>query len=62
MTKKDYIKIAAQFANAIEIIKENKIEVNSLEIITALVKDFATMLQKDNERFDTDRFLTACGI
>lgn len=48
MTRKDYIKIAA-------IIKARGADVD-------LANDFADLLEDDNERFDRERFLTACGV
>ncbi len=33
-----------------------------VEFLQASVKDFAILLKEDNERFDRQRFLNACGI
>ncbi len=46
MTRRDYVKIAA-------VLKEGKAS-------TELVKGFVVMLQEDNKRFDSARFLLAC--
>jgi hypothetical protein len=56
MTRKDYILIA----EAIEAIRadfgDNPV---SLDVVA---EELASALQADNARFDTARFLTACGV
>lgn len=48
MSRKDYVRIAA-------IIKARGSDVD-------LANDFADLFEEDNERFDRERFLTACGV
>lgn len=48
MTRRDYIKVAA-------IIKARGADVD-------LANDFADLFEEDNERFDRERFLAACGV
>jgi len=58
MTKKDYELIAAA-------IKDNR-EYDPMECYAEALDDvarsLATALQRDNPRFDRDRFLKACGV
>lgn len=56
MTKKDYI-IIAKAIN--EMYLGHKDWVRNLEQVG---NKFAETLKADNPRFDTERFLTACGI
>lgn len=56
MTKKDYIAIArvlksAEFAESTANMTRDYI-----------AREMATMLARDNSRFDRDRFLAACGV
>lgn len=54
MTKKDYVAIAAALKHA------GGIETPTS--IRELAQRLATIFQDDNERFDRQRFLTACGV
>lgn len=67
MTKKDYIAIAAVIKHA----RKEWIELNDHsadyqtavgDAIEGVATDIADMLQRDNDRFDRDRFLEACGV
>lgn len=62
MTKKDYIIIAKQFKNALDILDYYNPNASPKEVITAITKDMANVMLQDNPRFDRQRFLTACGI
>lgn len=57
MTRKDYIAIARALNNAkpegpLAAFRQHTQDCNAV----------ADALQRDNERFDRDRFLTACGV
>jgi len=52
MTKKDYILLA-------RVIKKSS---GKSYAICELVKELCEELKKDNSKFDSDRFLTACGL
>jgi hypothetical protein len=54
MTRKDYIAVS-------EILGDYQ-EVMEGEEYSSLCVDFAKYMAKDNDRFDTKRFLEACGI
>lgn len=58
MTKKDYILLA-------QALKDNHPTINDgmihLSVWNSIVLDIAKALQSDNPRFDSARFLTACG-
>lgn len=53
MTKKDYIAIAAVVKSQSFTDPQDK---------TNLAHALASMLRQDNDRFDRDRFLDACGV
>ena len=56
MTKKDYIKIA-------EVIRESRgYGLDADEVLSNLASDLAVVFQSDNDKFDQDRFLEACGL
>ena len=59
MTKKHFELIAV-------VIKDRKERGNGRgerkEVLEALANDFANRLQAENERFDKERFLKACGF
>ena len=64
MSRKDYVSAAV-------IIKEQWDYSRTLEksqgeavraVLDSVASNLATMFRIDNERFDRDRFLTACGI
>jgi hypothetical protein len=54
MTRKDYI--------AVSEILSDYAEVMPPEEYLDIVRDFAKMMKKDNDRFDGVRFFEACGI
>jgi hypothetical protein len=56
MTRKDYVLIA-------ETVRRMFLETDNVEYIQRqLAEDFAEKLQMTNDRFDRQRFLTACGV
>lgn len=58
MTKKDYIKVAAILKSRLQ----RTTDVMSSVVIRAIAADLADMFLADNDRFDRQRFLTACGL
>jgi len=54
MTRKDYV--------AVSEILSDYAEVMPAEEYLDLVRDFALMMKKDNDRFDNTRFSEACGV
>jgi len=54
MTRKDYV--------AVSEILSDYAEVMPAEEYLDLVRDFALMMKKDNDRFDNTRFFEACGV
>lgn len=59
MTKKHFIAIAAAFKTQFEKASDNP---PAQAAIKECVDAFAGVAANDNPRFDTQRFLTACGI
>ena len=57
MTKKDYIKIAIQFKNALALSKLSTEKYSIDEVITAIINDFSEMLKEDNQNFDKQKFI-----
>ena len=66
MTKKDYIVIATAINNEIGLINYYGGSKETEKIVRIkcelLVISIANTLQKDNNKFNRDRFLKACGI
>lgn len=65
MTKKDYELIAGCFRTDIEGWREESGPVYGQEAIDALTLNavrLVNQLEKDNPKFDRDKFLQACGI
>lgn len=59
MSKKDYVLIA----NAIKEIADYKtVDVSAMVAIEEVAKNLADTFKSQNSRFDTNRFLTACGF
>ena len=59
MTKKDYIKMADQFRDAINLNKTYcppDCKTTVIQTIEAIVRDFAVMLHHDNSKFNVDRW------
>ena len=63
MTKKDYIAIAAVIRDGALINLETlrDVEVNG-QTRRQIAGTMANMLSRDNDRFDRERFLKACGV
>lgn len=62
MTKKDYEKIAAVLRQ-----NQGKYDLGNdntppYVVLSDLASDLAVMLQFDNDRFNQDKFLEACGL
>ena len=55
MTRKDYVATAEILSGYKDLIGDNF-------VYEDLVDDFAGMFAQDNERFDSDKFLVACGL
>ena len=55
MTRKDYVATAEILSGYKDLIGDNF-------VYEDLVDDFAGMFAQDNERFDSDKFLEACGL
>ncbi len=71
MTKKDYIILASAIRAQVDFQNEAHARVApardvradvSLNQLDALTRSLANRLRDDNPRFDTNRFLDACGI
>lgn len=56
MTKKDYIRIAV-IVNSYYVSYSDE-----SETVENIALDLADMFEKENPRFDRDRFLIACGV
>jgi len=56
MTRKDFELIAKVIANF------PRIDYATESTLEEIAEDFATALSKENPRFDTARFLKACGV
>lgn len=59
MTKKDYVKIAAVFEEALSSVSD---DFDGTAVVIRLATDMAVMLQMDNPKFDPFKFLIACGV
>jgi hypothetical protein len=59
MTRKDYVMIAATIKNQFSYYEDSTPEVKALK---ELALRMAYDLSKDNARFDSHRFLDACGV
>ena len=62
MTKKDYILIAKQFSQAVKIARMSTQQYPAENVALSIVKDFALMLEYNNDKFNKDKFLKACNI
>ena len=58
MTKKDYILLACVFKTNYELLSQ----AGHKTILWVVVKDICRELQHDNPRFDSDKFMKACGM
>jgi hypothetical protein len=59
MTRKDYVLIAETLSDLMSDFNNGGDDSCSLTIVA---EELARALSKDNERFDTARFLLACGV
>lgn len=59
MTRKDYEFIARQFKQ--ELLLTN-CSPETIQVLITLTKRIADAAQKDNPKFDYDKFLAACGL
>jgi hypothetical protein len=59
MTRKDYVLIADTLANLMQDFNNCGDDSVSLSLVA---QELADTLAKDNPRFDSARFLTACGV
>jgi hypothetical protein len=59
MTRKDYVLIADTLANLMQDFNNCGDDSVSLSLVA---EELARALQADNDRFDSARFLTACGV
>lgn len=63
MTRKDYVSIAAILAKrGCHIAQDNNFAEGWHAATSAITHAMADMLARDNQRFDRERFLKACGI
>lgn len=62
MTKKDYIKIAEIFRARVELAKMLNTRAVRVAHTREIAEDFCKMFALDNEAFDRERFLKACGL
>jgi hypothetical protein len=64
MTKKDYVKIAAVIKTNSGLETYLSDETNRIykQAASDIASDLAVVFQSDNNRFDQDRFLEACGL
>lgn len=58
MSKNNYVAIAATIKNIRELCQAKE----AREAITYIASDLAREFVKDNPRFDSDKFLRACGL
>lgn len=62
MTRKDYELIAGILKGAYNYEATFNDNDKGAKAIEGISHTFATMLEKQNPRFDRDRFLSACGV
>lgn len=63
MTRKDYVVIAETIKNVIERTKTGKvINFAGLAAAEEIARQLAYHMAKDNEKFDRQYFLSACGV
>jgi hypothetical protein len=62
MTKKDYIIIAKVIKKRFEPLLEAGTDLQSYSIVRCILDDLCEAFWNDNQRFDRDKFLTACGM
>jgi len=59
MTKKDYVKIASVIEKSVDCYQ---IDNEEHRVLSDLAQDLAVVFASDNDKFDQDRFLKACGL
>jgi hypothetical protein len=59
MTRKDYVMIAEVIADLMADFNNGRSDEFSLSLVA---QELANALEADNDRFDSARFLTACGV
>mgnify|MGYP001563212469 CR=1 FL=1 len=59
MTRKDYIEIAKVLKNAKEEVLQDQGRIGTIRQIAL---DLCGVLKQDNQRFNKDKFLEACGL
>ena len=59
MTRKDYVMIAEVIADLMADFNNGRSDEVSLSLVA---QELANALKADNDRFDSARFLTACGV
>jgi hypothetical protein len=59
MTRKDYVMIAEVIADLMADFNNGRSDEVSLSLVA---QELANALEADNDRFDSARFLTACGV
>ena len=62
MTKKDYEVIASQVLMVRQLFAGTSIAGESWEVLTGLSYQLAKALKEENNKFDRDKFLKACGV
>lgn len=62
MTKKDYMAIAAILKSRRDSLMASTGRVRPEDVIDGITDQMALMMQRDNPRFDRERFLAACGF
>jgi hypothetical protein len=60
MTRKDYVKFAGAFRNALDLSQQRDLLVN--HAVRDIADTMADICEADNPRFDRARFFTACGM
>lgn len=59
MTRKDYVLIAKSIKQTRDMFADGSPSTKAIDIAAM---ELATVLKSENQRFDRQRFLTACGV
>jgi hypothetical protein len=62
MTRKDYCLIASAFKDEVCEAQDHRTHADRLAALQCVASDLASVLLRDNPRFDCKRFMTACGF
>jgi hypothetical protein len=62
MTRKDYETIATIIDRHVDITSRSALDIITVEVLFDLARNLADSFEKDNEAFDRERFLAACGV